>query len=62
VAALILLIPTFFASWYLEAFIVERMVEPEWPVVRTAMLKANLASYALLFACGCAWLILCLVR
>jgi hypothetical protein len=61
-AAMILLIPTFFVSWYLEAFIVAKMVEPEWPIVRAAMLKANLASYALLFACGCAWLIFCLVR
>ena len=57
VAAMMLLVPTFFASWYIEAFIVERMIEPEWPVVRNAMLKANLASYALLLVGGCAWLI-----
>jgi hypothetical protein len=61
-AAMILLIPTFFVSWYLEAIIVEKMVEPEWPVVRNAMFKANLASYALLFACGCAWLIFCVAK
>jgi hypothetical protein len=54
---MILLVPTFFASWYIEAFIVERMIEPEWPVVRSAMFKANLASYALLLVGGCAWLV-----
>jgi hypothetical protein len=61
-AAMILLIPTFALSWYLEALIVEKMVEPQWPVVRNAMLKANLASYAVLFLSGFAWLIYCLVH
>lgn len=57
VAAMILLVPTFFASWHIEALIVERMIEPTWPVVRKTMFKANLASYALLFVGGCAWLV-----
>jgi hypothetical protein len=61
-AAMLLLIPTFFVSWYLEAIIVNNMVEPEWPVVRKAMFKANLASYALLFIAGSAWLIFCLAK
>jgi hypothetical protein len=61
-AAMILLIPTFFASWYIEAFIVDKMLDLEWPVVRKAMLRANLASYALLFIGGCGWLIFDVTR
>jgi hypothetical protein len=61
-AATILLIPSFFASWYIEAFIVDKMVEPEWPIVRSAMFKANLASYGLLFIGACGWLVLSLAR
>ncbi len=33
-AAMLLLIPTFFASWYIEAIIVNNMVAPEWRIVR----------------------------
>ena len=61
-ATLLLLIPTFFASWYIEAIIVNNMVDDEWPVVRTAMWKANLASYAMLFIAGSGWLIFDVVR
>ena len=61
-AALILLIPTFFASWYIEAFIVDQMVDRDWPDVRTTTFKANLASYALLYVGGCVWLIVSVIR
>jgi len=57
-AAMVLLIPSFFASWYLEAFVLDlMMVDEEWPTVRSASFKANLASYSLLFVCGSVWLI-----
>ena len=61
-AAMVLLIPSFFASWYIEAFIIDKMVEQEWPTVRSAAFKANLASYSLLFVGGCSWLIFSLIR
>ncbi len=62
VAAMILLIPTFFASWYIEALIVDHMSGLEWRDVRSAMFKANIASYALLYVGGCVWLIVSTVR
>ena len=60
-AAMILLVPSFFASWYIEALIIDQMVEAEWPTVFSASFKANLASYALLFVGGCGWLIFSIV-
>jgi hypothetical protein len=62
VAALTLLIPSFFASWYIEARVVKKMVETDWPAIRAAVFKANLASYAFLFVAGCGWLIYSLAR
>lgn len=61
-AALVLLVPSFFFSWYIEAFILDQMVEPDWPTVKSASLKANLASYSLLFLCGSVWLLVSLLR
>ena len=62
-AAMVLLIPSFFASWYIEALIIDQMmVEQEWPTVRSAAFKANLASYSLLLIGGCGWLIFSLIR
>jgi hypothetical protein len=56
VATIALLIPSFFASWYIEALTISRMVKSEWPLVRSASLKANLVSYAFLLLAGGAWL------
>jgi hypothetical protein len=61
-AAMVMLIPSFFASWSIEAFIIDKMVEPGWPIVHSATLKANLASYGLLLVGGCGWLIYSLIR
>ena len=62
VAAMMLLVPTFFVSWVIEAIIVNNMIDEEWPAVRKAMWRANLVSYALLFVGGSAWLIFDLTR
>ena len=61
-AAMVLLVPSFFASWYIEAFVLDQMLDSEWSVVRDTSFKANLASYTLLFAGGCVWLAIALVR
>jgi hypothetical protein len=56
VAAIALLIPTFFASWLLEAFFVAKDINVDRPIVRYAMFKANAVSYCFLLLAGCGWL------
>lgn len=49
VAMLALLVPFFFASWFIEYQVSKRMMRGlETGVVKNAVLRANLASYALL--------------
>jgi hypothetical protein len=62
VATMALLIPSFFASWYIEAFAIGKMVNAERSLVRSASLKANLVSYAFLLLAGGAWLAVALLK
>lgn len=70
VAALGLLVPTYFVSVWIEAFIVDHMVSvpDEGPSdltsarVRRAVRKANLISYTVLTAGTVAWLFVSLLR
>ncbi len=57
VAAMVLLIPSFFASWYIEIFIIDKMVEGDWATIRSTGFKANAVSYAFLVLAGCGWLV-----
>jgi hypothetical protein len=61
-AAIILLTPSFFLSWYIEAFVIDHMTDREWKVARATSFKANLASYSALFVCGCLWLAFSLAK
>ena len=56
VAATALLVPTFFASWLLEAYFVGKDIEADRLTVRHAMFKANAVSYCFLLLAGCCWL------
>lgn len=63
VAAMVLLIPSFFASWYIEAFVIKRqMIDVEWGKIRFASFKANLFSYGFLVMAACAWLVFSIYR
>jgi hypothetical protein len=67
-ATLILLIPFFFASYWIEYFVVRKMVgapdgEPSnlaYARVRTAVRNANLITYGIMFLATSVWLALSL--
>lgn len=64
VATLVLLIPFFFASYWIEYLVVRRMVgrpdgeDPNlsYPRIRTAVRNANLVTYAVMFLAVSVWL------
>lgn len=69
-AAIVLLVPTFFLSVWIEAFVVNRMVSvPEGDSsnltssrIRATVRNANLVSYGLLTFAASSWLLIMLVR
>ncbi len=69
-AAIVLLVPTFFLSVWIEAFVVDHMLrKPEGDPsnltssrIRTAVRNANLVSYGLLTLGAISWLLIVLVR
>lgn len=69
-ATLVLLMPFFFASYWIEYFIVRRIVgkpdgEPAslgYPRVRIAVRNANLVTYGAMFFATCIWLVVSLRR
>lgn len=69
-ATIVLLVPTFFLSVWIEAFVVDRMVSvPEGDSsnltssrIRATVRNANLVSYGLLTFAASTWLLIMLVR
>lgn len=56
-AAMWLLVPTFFMSWWLEYLVAARILrETDRTLLKSAMFKANLLSYAMLELCALCWL------
>ena len=63
-ATLVLLFPFFFASYWIEYFVVRRMIgkadgEPPnlaYPRVKIAVRNANLVTYGVMFLATCVWL------
>jgi hypothetical protein len=65
VAVLALMVPTFFASVWIEAFIVEKMaggIEEGATNIRIAVRNANLISYSLLAVATVVWLLYSLLN
>jgi len=63
VATLVLLVPFFFVSWFIE-YLVSRpfMREVERRTLRNSVLMANLVSYALLAAVALVWLVIGILK
>jgi hypothetical protein len=62
VAFVVLLIPSFFLSGFVESRMMLNLLEPESNVIKPAVWRANLLSYAFLAGAGCITLALYLGR
>lgn len=62
-ATLVLLIPFFFASWFIEYRIAKNILKQIWAsILKKGIFAANLISYTILFAFTVVWLIIAIKK